>query len=122
MQLLAFQEATYYIILNNLLILFFVVNNLFFIFISISILLTCGKASEVLIIGQLLSNYPNLLLEIPSYSCPVEFFYFVFLVFTRDLTEIQSCLLRPASRGNYIKCLFQGHNRIAQIGFKLQLC
>ena len=38
------------------------------------------------------------------------------------MNEIENCLLRPPSRENAVKCLFQGHNRMVHVGFELRSC
>ena len=47
----------------------------YFIFLSLSILLTRRKASNALYLGQPLSDYLDLLSKIQKYCCPVETFY-----------------------------------------------
>ena len=57
----------------------------------------------------------NLLLEVPRYYCPVENFVFRFFSFI-EIRLIQNSVLRPPSRGNTVKYLSQGHNRIVRVG------
>ena len=63
---------------------------LFIYFISIFIFLTRRKATEALI--HRVGNYPDLLLEMPRYCCPL-------VIFNRHMTVIQNCLPEPPSRG-----------------------
>ena len=55
---------------------------LFIYLISIFILLTHRKAMEVLI--HRASNYPDMLLKMPSYCCLIEIFFIIY----GDITEI----------------------------------
>ena len=70
------------------------------------------------ILKQLLDQLSNIL---RYFCCPVKN-YFVVLVFIIDMNGIKSCLPRPPSRESVVKCLSQGHNRLARVEFKLRLC
>ena len=54
---------------------------LFIYFMFVSILLTRRKATEAIIHRP--SNYPDVLPEMPRHCCPLEIFYFGFLVLWR---------------------------------------
>ena len=38
------------------------------------------------------------------------------------MTEIYNFLPRPQSRENVVRCLSQGHNHMARVGFEPRLC
>ena len=61
-------------------------------FISIVILLTRRKATEALI--HRVSNYPDLLPEMPRYCCPVEIFMW-FFSFYQDMTNLELLVKTP---------------------------
>ena len=77
------------------------------------------KSIEVVIHRPNLKQLSDQLSNILRYCyCPVKNFYFVFLVFIIDRTAVWSCLPRPPSRESVVKCLSQGHNRLARVEFK----
>ena len=73
-------------------------------FISIFSLLTCKKAMEVLI--HRVSNYTNLLLEIPRYCCLLEIFLIEIILKFRTASQ------NHQAGKSAVKCLSQGHNRM----------
>ena len=62
------------------------------------------------------SIYLDLLPEIPMYCCPVKISYFGCYIKIRLKFET-ACQDRQAGE-SAVKCLSQGNNRMAQIGFK----
>ena len=50
--------------------------------------MTHRETSEGLYCGQPNCDYPDLLLKMPRYCCPVEIILIGFLGFIRDITEI----------------------------------
>ena len=73
---------------------------IFFYFISIFILLTCRKATEVLI--NRARNYPNLLLEMPRYCSLLGIFYFCYLFLLLKL----ELLPKTAKQGTVLSSVF----------------
>ena len=91
----------------------------FIYFICIFILLTHRKAMEVLICRK--SNYPNLLPKMPSYSVYLKIFILNFKFYREGLKFRTACKDYQAGE-SVIKCFFQGHNRMAQLGFEMRPC
>ena len=82
---------------------------IYYLFISIFILLTRRKATEALI--RRVSNYPDLLPKIPRYCSP--------LVVLIEIDLNLELLARTTKQG---KCLSQGHNRMVRVGFERRPC
>ena len=80
------------------------------------------KSVGIVIHKPILKQLPDQLLQIIRYCCFREKFLFCFLLFFIDMTGLKSCLPRPPSRKSVVKCLSQGHNRLAQVEFKPRLC
>ena len=84
---------------------------LFIYFIPIFILLTRRKATETLI--HWISNYPELLPNTPRYCCPFEI---------KILLKLRIACQDYKKGESAVKCLFQGHNRIARVSFEPRSC
>ena len=57
------------------------------------------------------SNYPDLLSEMPRYCCPLVILIEILLQFRTACQDHQA-------GESAVKCLSQGHNRMAQVGFE----
>ena len=66
--------------------------------------MTHRKTTEVLI--HRATNYPNLLSEMLRHCCLVKIFYFGFLVFYREMTEIIKLIAKTAKQEKCHKVSF----------------
>ena len=83
---------------------------LFFTYISIFIFLAGRKVPEALYIGQVIT--PTCFRRCQDIIVGLKLF------FNSYMTLIWNCLPRPPTRGKCRKVSFQGHNRMARVGFE----
>ena len=63
------------------------------------------------------NNYPDILSEMPRYCCLIKFLFWFFSFIEIGLKFRTTCEDHQVGE-SAVKCLSQGHSRMAQVGFK----